>query len=308
MSCRKWNYIYQNKKIIPIRKRSQNKQPKSKTNAGLWFLLPNIIGVSIFVLIPFLDVIRRSFTSAISNQFVGISNYREVLTNKAFQSAAANTIKFTIICIPLLLVLSLAIAVFIYRLGKKGNLFKSLFLIPLAVPVASIVLLWKYLFHNQGLLNGFFHFFHGKGVDWMNTKYSFWILIFTYLWKNIGYTVVLWIAGLSSIPESIYEAARVDGAGEWKCFWFITLPNLLPSFFTITVLSLLNSFKVFREAYLISGNYPEEHIYLLQHLFQNWFRDLSLDKLSAAAVLVFLVIFLLILLLKKAGHIDEDNM
>ena len=116
----------------------------------------------------------------------------------------------------------------------------------------------------------------------------------------------MWLAGLSAIPESIYEAARVDGAGERECLFYITLPNLLPSFFTITVLSLLNSFKVFREAYLIGGSYPEEHMYLLQHVFQNWFRDLSLDKLSAAAVLVFFIIFVLILLLKNRLQ-KEDN-
>lgn len=115
----------------------------------------------------------------------------------------------------------------------------------------------------------------------------------------------MWIAGLASIPDSIYEAAKVDGAGEVQCFFYITLPNLLPSLFTITVLSLLNSFKVFREAYLIGGDYPQKNMYLLQHLFQNWFRDLSLDKLSAAAVLVFFMIFLLILLLKRAWDMQE---
>lgn len=267
------------------------------------FILPSMIGVSIFVLIPFMDVIRRSFVSAVHNEFVGLSNYKNVLSNQAFQAAAKNTLKFTGLCIPLLLIFSLAIAVLLSHLGKRGKIFKSLYLVPMAVPVASIVLMWKYLFHSQGLLNGCIRFFHGQGIDWMNTKYSFWILVFTYVWKNLGYDIILWIAGLLAIPENIYEAAKVDGAGEWQCFWHITLPNLLPSFFTITVLSLINSFKVFREAYLISGNYPEKNMYLLQHLFQNWFRDLSLDKLSASAVLVFLLIFLFVLLLKKVGNI-----
>ena len=133
----------------------------------------------------------------------------------------------------------------------------------------------------------------------MNSGYAFWILVFSYIWKNLGYDIVLWIAGLSGISENIYEAARVDGAGEWKCFISITLPNLLPSLFTISVLSLLNSFKVFREAYLVAGNYPHESIYLMQHLFNNWFLDLDLDKMAAAAVINGLVIFMLILLLKR---------
>lgn len=198
------------------------------------------------------------------------------------------------------------------KMGKMGELLKSAYLVPMAVPVASIVLLWQYLFHPQGLMNEAIYKLHQiiplfpkQQIDWMNTGYSFWILIFTYIWKNLGYDIILWIAGLASIPDSIYEAAKVDGAGEVQCFFYITLPNLLPSLFTITVLSLLNSFKVFREAYLIGGDYPQKNMYLLQHLFQNWFRDLSLDKLSAAAVLVFFMIFLLILLLKRAWDMQE---
>jgi len=120
------------------------------------------------------------------------------------------------------------------------------------------------------------------------------------LWKNLGYDIVLWLAGLSSISPSIYEAAAVDGANTWKVFTRITMPNLLPSLYTITVLSFLNSFKVFREAYLVAGDYPHSSMYLLQHLFNNWFRDLQMDKLSAAAVLTALIIMGLILLLRRA--------
>lgn len=296
------------KKLICI---CQNKK-RRQSRTGLYFLIPSLLGVSIFVLIPFLDVVRRSFLSAVGETFVGIYNYREVLTNEAFLLAGKNTLRFTLICIPLLLTLSLSIALMIGKQGKMGELLKSAYLVPMAVPVASIVLLWQYLFHSQGLMNEVIYklnqlipLFPKRQIDWMNTGYSFWILIFTYIWKNLGYDIILWIAGLASIPGSIYEAAKVDGAGEIQCFFYITLPNLLPSFFTITVLSLLNSFKVFREAYLIGGDYPQENMYLLQHLFQNWFRDLSLDKLSAAAVLVFFVIFFLILLLKRAWDMQE---
>ena len=120
----------------------------------------------------------------------------------------------------------------------------------------------------------------------MNAEGAFGVLVFSYLWKNLGYDIVLWIAGLSGISENIYEAARVDGAGELKCFLYITLPNLLPSLYTISVLSLLNSFKVFREAYLISGDYPHESIYMMQHLFNNWFVSLDIQKMSAASVMI----------------------
>ena len=168
------------------------------------------------------------------------------------------------------------------------------------VPVASVVLLWRLLFDDQGLWNHLLHMLSVQTTDWMNTGASFYVLVISYIWRNLGYDVVLWMAGLSAIPAALYEAAKVDGAGEWKCFTKITLPNLLPSLFTIVVLSVLNAFKVFREAYLVAGDYPQEKMYLLQHLFNNWYRDLSLDKMSAAAVVTGLVIFLLILGLWKA--------
>ena len=155
-------------------------------------------------------------------------------------------------------------------------------------------------FHDQGLLNHFLETLSLQGVDWMNTDASFWVLVVSYLWRNLGYDIVLWVAGLGAIPTALYEAARVDGAGEWKCFIKITLPNLLPSLFTIVVLSLLNGFKVFREAYLVAGDYPQDSMYLLQHLFNNWYRDLSLDKMAAAAVVTGAAILILILFLQKA--------
>ena len=170
----------------------------------------------------------------------------------------------------------------------------------MAIPVASVVLLWRLLFDDQGLWNHLLHMLSVQTTDWMNTGASFYVLVISYIWRNLGYDVVLWMAGLSAIPAALYEAAKVDGAGEWKCFTKITLPNLLPSLFTIVVLSVLNAFKVFREAYLVAGDYPQEKMYLLQHLFNNWYRDLSLDKMSAAAVVTGLVIFLLILGLWKA--------
>ena len=268
--------------------------------AGLLFVLPSLLGTGIFLLVPLLDVVRRSFSEAVSGKWTGLANYQAIFSNPAFLLAGKNTIRFTLVCIPILLVFSLFLAVFLHRMGKIGSMLKSAFLVPMAIPVASVVLLWRFLFQPQGLLNGLLHQLGIQGQDWMNSGYAFWILVFSYIWKNLGYDIVLWIAGLSGISENIYEAARVDGAGEWKCFISITLPNLLPSLFTISVLSLLNSFKVFREAYLVAGNYPHESMYLMQHLFNNWFLDLDLDKMAAAAVVNGLVIFVLILFLKRA--------
>ena len=270
------------------------------TEKGLAFILPSFAGVCIFWLIPYVDVIRRSFCGAVNGEFVGIENYRTIFANKAFRLAAGNTLRFFGVCVPLLVVLSLIIAVLLAGQKRFTQILKSFFLLPMAIPVASVVLLWRLLFDDQGLWNHLLHMLSVQTTDWMNTGASFYVLVISYIWRNLGYDVVLWMAGLSAIPAALYEAAKVDGAGEWKCFTKITLPNLLPSLFTIVVLSVLNAFKVFREAYLVAGDYPQEKMYLLQHLFNNWYRDLSLDKMSAAAVVTGLVIFLLILGLWKA--------
>ena len=273
--------------------------------AGLWFVLPDLAGVCCFALLPMAEVIRRSFQSAVTSQWMGLKNYREVLGNTAFRLAAANTLKFTAVCIPLLVVCSLLLAVLLQRMKQAGKLLKSAFLLPVAVPAASVVLVWKTLFHSNGLLNGLLEGMGGEKVGWMTTGAAFWVLVLSYLWKNLGYDMVLWMAGLAGIPREIYEAARVDGAGEWKCFTKITLPNLLPSLYTISVLSFLNSFKVFREAWLVAGAYPQQSMYLLQHLYNNWFRELAFDKIAAGSVLTSAVVFGLILLLKRAWDREE---
>ena len=281
--------------------KSNSKLRLSKSAIIYWsFLLPNLLGVLYFSLLPMLQVLLRSFQSAIGGNWVGVRNYITVVNNTAFQRAISNTGKFTAVCIPLLVVVSLVLAVLLFSIPDIGGTLRSVFLMPMAVPAASVVLVWKVLFHEKGLINGALLTVGGTGVNWMGSSAAFWMLVISYLWKNLGYTMILWTAGLTGIPETIYEAAQVDGAGKWQCFLYITLPNLRGSAYTITVMSLLNSFKVFREAWLVGGDYPHESMYLLQHLYNNWFRELDFDKIAAASVMTSSVVFILIGLLRKA--------
>lgn len=268
---------------------------KKRWVTGYFFIMPGFIGILIFIILPYIDVVRRAFMQTVTGNFIGMANFMEVFQNKAFALAMGNTVHFVAVCIPILLSLSLGIAVLLTKNSQISKIIKTGVLVPMAIPVASVVLLWQFLFAGNGFLNGFLHIFGVNGPNWMNTSYSFWILVFSYVWKNLGYTVILWLAGISMIPGDIYEAARVDGAGEWQCFWKMTIPNLKGTFFTVTVISLLNSFKVFREAYLVAGDYPHGSIYLLQHLFNNWFRNLELDKMAAGAVSLSVVLLVLIL-------------
>ncbi len=278
---------------------------KKQTLTAYVLLLPSLLGTAVFVLIPFLDVFRRSFFQAVGGSFVGLSNYIAVLENEAFLQALSNTLRFLLVCLPLLLGLSFALAVLLYSLPFARSFFEAFFLLPMAIPVASVVVFWRMLFHTDGLLNGLLAYGGFSGGDWMNTDAAFGVLVFSYIWKNLGYDVILWIAGLSQIPKEQYEAARVSGAGELRCFFSITLPQMGDTILMIGVLSFVNAFRVFREAYLIAGNYPHNSIYMLQHLFNNWFTKLDIQKMSAAAVMLAVVISLMFLFLERWNERKE---
>jgi multiple sugar transport system permease protein len=290
-----------------IKKKKKTIMQKRESIAAWLFLLPSLAGIIFFIVIPFGDVIRRSFFEAMSGKFVGINNYITVFANEAFQLAAKNTGRFILMCIPLLLVISLFLSILVMGQKKLGDFFKSSFLIPMAIPVASIVLLWDVFFNKNGLLNNMFSVLGCQQADWMHTSKAFYILVFSYLWKNTGYDMVLWLAGLNGISLALYEAAAIDGAGAWEKFRYITMPELLPTAFTLFVLSLINSFKVFREAYLIAGSYPDNSIYMLQHLFNNWFVTLDIQKMCAAAIVVAVVLLIFILIVMKFSNRGEED-
>lgn len=262
------------------------------------------MGVGIFTLVPFADVLRRSFYHGMSGEFSGLDNYILVLENKAFRLAASNTLRFVAICVPALMIFSLLFSVMLSLCKYGGDFFKTTMLIPMALPAASVAFLWKAMFHKNGFVNSLLIFMGIGALHFMNTDMAFYILIICYIWRNMGYDMVLWTASLSNISPNLYEAASVDGAGHMIQFFFITLPGLKEDFFIIGILSLINSFKVFREAYLVGGAYPHTSMYMLQHLFNNWFAALDMEKLCAGSVMTALVIINLILLLK--GVLREE--
>ena len=270
------------------------------------FLLPSLAGISCMLLAPTADVVRRSFYSAMGNSFVGLDNYRTVLSNASFRLALTNTGRFLLICVPLLLTLSLVVALLLYRRKRLQSLFRTTYLLPLVVPVTSVALIIQTVFRRNGLLSALCALFGLSPVDWLNSPYAFSVLVACYLWKNLGYNVILWMAGLAAIPEALSEAARVDGANARQLFFHITLPQLTGTFLVTSVLALINSFKVFREAYLVAGQYPHSSIYMLQHVLSNWFTNLDMQKISAAAVLLMGAILLLVLLVRRVSGEKGD--
>ncbi|MBQ9718472.1 MAG: sugar ABC transporter permease, partial [Clostridia bacterium] len=192
--------------------------------AGFLFCLPAIAGMAVFFVIPFCITLRMSVSENMgSSAFVGLKNYADVFASSAFRLAAENTFRFFGAALPCIFFLSLGIALLLFRNLKKFDLFRTVFVFPLVLPVSSVVLFFQIVFGDLGILNRFLESVGTPAQDWMG-EHAFVVLLILYLWKNTGYNVVLFLAALNSIPKEYYEAADIDGAGGFTKVTRLTLP------------------------------------------------------------------------------------
>ena len=267
--------------------------------ASLCFSGPSFLGMLIFFVAPFCVVIYYSFIAgALDHSFVGLKNYIAVWNNGAFQIAVKNTAVLSGLSVPLAVVLALVLALMLEcRIPFKSQ-FRTFFLSPMMVPVASIILVWQVLFHSNGVVNEFLSVFGVKAIDWLKSDYCMVVIVLLFLWKNLGYNMILFMAALNNIPKELLEVAEVEGASKAYQFFHIKLRYLSPTVLFVTILSIINSFKVFREIYLLSGDYPYEGLYMLQHFMNNMYnKNLDYQRLSASAIMLAIVIIALIALL-----------
>ena len=255
--------------------------------AGMLFLLPGLIGFTVFYIWPFSISLGYAFLDRpVGGSFVGFANFADLLTNRAYLLGLVNTLRFIGISVPLNLGLSLGVAMLISKLPKHKELVSLFFLIPLVIPSGSMVSFWRSLFALDGALNGFLHGFGIERINWLNSDYAMFVMVLIFIWKNLGYNMILYMAGLSSIPRDYYEAAWVDGAKPRQTFLHITLPHLMPTTVLALIMSIINSFKVFREIFLITGAYPHPSIYTLQHFMNNMFASLNYPRLTTATTIL----------------------
>lgn len=256
------------------------------TVLALLFLAPSVSGFALFYAIPFAMGLVYSFTDGTMNgNFAGFSNYQELLASGSFRKAAWNTAFFTFVSVPLMVAVSLGLALLLNENVFFRQWLRTSYMLPLVVPVASIVLIWQIGFDWNGTVNEWLHRFGMQRIDWMKSEWAIVVITAIYVWKNIGYNMILFLAGVQAIPESYYEIARLEGAGPFAKLR-ITLVYLIPTMFFVVLMSIMNSFKVFRESYLLAGGYPHDSIYMLQHYMNNMFLSLDIQKLTAAASLM----------------------
>ncbi len=272
------------------------------------FLFPSAAGVLLFFVLPFFIVIYYSVVdNPVSGQFVFLDNYVMVFQNAAFKQAARNTATFSASAVPLAVVLSLLLAMMLEAKIPFKSQFRTFFLSPMMVPIASVVLIWQVLFHYNGMVNEVIGLFGADKVDWLNSSYAQVVIVALFLWKNLGYNMILFMAALSSIPKDILEVAVLESASPFQIFWYIKLRYLSSTILFVTIMSLINSFKVFREIYLLKGDYPYDTMYMLQHFMNNTFSRLDYQKMSAAAIMMAIVMVIIIgILFLTENHFGKD--
>jgi len=266
-------------------------QKKKENIVALFFILPSLTGVLLFYVIPFI----MSFNYATSDRggnFVWFDNFTSLFGSEAFRLATWNTLRFMLIAIPLNIAIPVAIACLMFNL-KGINWLKAIFMSPLVIPTASTAFFFQSLFTSNGLLSRLLN----TNTNWLETDHAFAIVVGLYIWKNLGFNLVLALAARANIPKDYYEWSAVEGMGKMRMFFKITLLYLVPGLFIMFVMSFINSFRVFRELYMLAGSHPHHSIYMLQHYMNNQFFWLNYQNLTTSAfvitlaVSIFMVIF-----------------
>lgn len=259
----------------------------------IWFfLLPSLVGMAAFYFAPTLYSLFYAFTD--NGSFVWFRNFIDTLSNSVFQSAAKNTLMFMAVCVPLNMILSFWLAGLMQGLKQKKTLAVA-FMLPLVIPSGSVVFFWKSIFDDNGLIN---RILFSRGLEttyWFASPFAFAIVIIVFLFKNIGFNLVLFMAGYQLIPKHYYEVAEIEGARRFRTFRKVTFVYMLPTTFLVLMMSIINSFKIFREIYLLFGQYPYHSIYMLQHYMNNQFAAANLQRLSTSATILSVGVMLLVL-------------
>jgi multiple sugar transport system permease protein len=272
---------------------------KTDTFAAYMFLLPNIIGLLAFTAIPIVFSLVISFYEwpmISSATFVGFDNYVSLLIDDPiFKKIVFNTFFYMLTVVPLNLVLSLALALWVQTLTRYRGVYRSLFFIPVLAPPVALAAVWRAMYdQNFGLVNQTLEMIGLQGHQWLgDPKTALLSIVVFSVWQGLGYNFVILIAGLQSIPKSLYEAAHIDGAGKWRSFINITLPMLSPTMFFCIVMTVIASFQVFDQTMAMTGGGPVNATNtIVMHIYRHGFQFFQMGYAAAIGWILFAFIFL----------------
>lgn len=280
----------------PLSERQRAWRRFYKRNRGFLYVLPWLVGFLVFKCYPFLSSLYYSmldynlFKGAAP--FIGLENYKEILETKKYVTAFKVTFKYAFITVPLKLVFSLFIA-YILNFRLKGvKFFRTIYYIPSILGSSvAIAVVWKFVFQSEGLINKIIMGFGGTGINWLGSaNYSLWVICLLHVWQ-FGSAMVIFLAALKGVPQDLYEAAQIDGAGKWIQFFRVTIPLITPVIFYNAVTQICTAFQEFNSAYLITKGGPLGSTTLVSLLvYQSAFKSYDMGLACAMAWILFIIV------------------
>ena len=276
---------------------------RSESRAAFFFLLPALLVIGVFFVLPIAAALVLSLTDfdlyalgSISNvRFILFDNYLQLLTNPIFWKVLRNTFYFALIGGPMTLGVALAAALLVNsKLARMKGLFRTIYFAPVVTTIVAVAVVWRYLYHPKfGLFNIMLQWVGLGPIDWLGSpRWAMLAIIFLAVWKNFGYTMIIFVAGLQTIPEDLYEAARIDGANAWKQFLHVTVPMLAPTFLFVGIVTAIGYLQLFAEPYVMTpeGGPSDSTLSVVMHMYLQGFRWWNMGYAAAVAFVLFVVI------------------
>lgn len=274
----------------------------TRPGAAWWLVSPALIAITVCFVIPVIAALALSFTDfdiyGIADRhnvrFIGLDNYRRMLAAPVFWIALRNTLVFVVAGAPLSIAVSLVTALLLHaRLVRARAVFRTALFAPVVTTVVAVAVIWRYLFHSRyGMIDHVLGWFGIAPIDWLgDPRWSMPALIGFAVWKNSGYNMIIFLAGLLGLPEEPYEAARIDGASRLQQLRFLTLPALAPTTLVVTILTMVGYFQLFAEPYVMTRGGPAQSTTsILYYMFDEGFQWWNLGFASAVAFVLFVIL------------------
>lgn len=270
------------------------------------YLFPALLIIGVFVIYPMFTSFLMSFYADYDyfNDIVhryGFDNFLFLFNDPIFHQALKNTFIFVLGVVPFSIMLSLWIALMLNSITFLNKFFRTIYFIPFVTSVVAVSIVWRWIFHSDyGILNYFLRFLGIDAIQWLtSTQWAMPALIILSIWKGLGYNIMIFLAGLQTIGDTYYNAAKIDGAGRWQRFLHVTLPQLAPTTFFVSVISIIQSFKVFDEIYALFDGNPgpsNSALTVVYYIFNKFYGEWNFGVASAAAYVLFFIIILFTLL------------
>ena len=275
---------------------------RSDARAAALFLTPAMVIIGFFFLLPAAAAFLLSLTDFdiyalgdIHNvRLVGLRNYHDLLHNAVFWRALLNTIYFTLVGGPLTVIVALGAALLLNaKAARWKSLFRTIYFAPVVTTIVAVAIVWRYLYHPRfGLFNRVLDLIGIGPIDWLgDTRWAMPAIILLAVWKNFGYQMIIFVAGLQSIPEELYESARIDGAGPWQLFRHVTVPMLAPTFLFVGIITAISFLQFFAEPYVMTRGGPlDATLSMVMLMYEQGFRWWNMGNGAAIAFILFLFI------------------